>query len=254
MTRTEYMAQLEKHLKKLPHKEFQEAITFFTEYFDEAGPEKEAIIMEELGTPKEAASDLINNILQRHIESDDKDAPTGATSSLFNRRLVLKLTAFVLYFLFSLFLYLIEPLLGLFALLLLTIFSAFYLGKHWQEVNTTKKTIWLAVLAILSLPVAVPILLGFMLLLFLLIFMVLGLLILGLVASMASLIGGIYFVWEACTLFLKGWNVFLLGIGSGLSFIGGAILLFLMTGFFAYWSWKLIKASFTWILSRGKRA
>ena len=40
MTRTEYMAQLEKYLKKLPHKEFQEAITFFNEYFDEAGPEK----------------------------------------------------------------------------------------------------------------------------------------------------------------------------------------------------------------------
>ena len=40
MTRTEYMAQLEKYLKKLPHKEFQEAITFFNEYFDEADPEK----------------------------------------------------------------------------------------------------------------------------------------------------------------------------------------------------------------------
>ena len=40
MTRTEYMAQLEKYLKKLPHKEFQEAITFFNEYFDEAGSEK----------------------------------------------------------------------------------------------------------------------------------------------------------------------------------------------------------------------
>ena len=34
------MAQLEKYLKKLPHKEFQEAITFFNEYFDEAGSEK----------------------------------------------------------------------------------------------------------------------------------------------------------------------------------------------------------------------
>lgn len=40
MTSTEYMAQLEKYLKKLPHKEFQEAITFFNEYFDEADPEK----------------------------------------------------------------------------------------------------------------------------------------------------------------------------------------------------------------------
>lgn len=37
------MAQLEKYLKKLPHKEFQEAITFFNEYFDEAGPEKKPL-------------------------------------------------------------------------------------------------------------------------------------------------------------------------------------------------------------------
>ena len=43
MTRTEYMAQSEKYLKKLPHKEFQEAITFFNEYFDEAGPEKKPL-------------------------------------------------------------------------------------------------------------------------------------------------------------------------------------------------------------------
>ena len=71
MTRTEYMAQLEKYLKKLPHKEFQEAITFFNEYFDEAGPEKETTIMEELGSPKEAASELITNILNRHIQVED---------------------------------------------------------------------------------------------------------------------------------------------------------------------------------------
>lgn len=43
MTRTEYMAQLEKYLKKLPHKEFQEAITFFNEYFDEAGSKKKTL-------------------------------------------------------------------------------------------------------------------------------------------------------------------------------------------------------------------
>ena len=61
------MAQLEKYLKKLPHKEFQEAITFFNEYFDEAGSKKNAI-MEELGSPKEAASELITNILNYHIQ------------------------------------------------------------------------------------------------------------------------------------------------------------------------------------------
>lgn len=52
MTRTEYMEQLEKYLKKLPHKEYFEAISFFNEYFDEAGPERETEIIEELGSPK----------------------------------------------------------------------------------------------------------------------------------------------------------------------------------------------------------
>ena len=38
MTRTEYLAELEKYLKKLPRKDYQEAMDYFTEYFDEVGP------------------------------------------------------------------------------------------------------------------------------------------------------------------------------------------------------------------------
>ncbi|WP_392367050.1 DUF1700 domain-containing protein, partial [Streptococcus suis] len=71
-TRTEYMEQLEKYLKKLPHKEYFEAISFFNEYFDEAGPEHETEIIEELGSPKEAASELINNMLNKQIQ-EEKD-------------------------------------------------------------------------------------------------------------------------------------------------------------------------------------
>ena len=55
MTRTEYLAQLEKYLKKLPAKDYQEAMDYFTEYFDEVGPEGEAAAIAELGNPKEAA-------------------------------------------------------------------------------------------------------------------------------------------------------------------------------------------------------
>ena len=42
MTRTEYLAQLEKYLKKLPAKDYQEAMDYFTEYFNEVDPEGEA--------------------------------------------------------------------------------------------------------------------------------------------------------------------------------------------------------------------
>ena len=55
MTRTEYIAKLTKYLRKLPQKDYEEALEYFMEYFEEAGPENEAQVIAELGTPKEAA-------------------------------------------------------------------------------------------------------------------------------------------------------------------------------------------------------
>ena len=70
MTRTEYLAQLDHYLKKLPAKDYQEAMDYFTEYFDEIGPEGEAVAMVELGSPKEAAHEIIINLLDKKIEED----------------------------------------------------------------------------------------------------------------------------------------------------------------------------------------
>ena len=42
MTRTEYIAKLTKYLRKLPQKDYEEALEYFMEYFEEAGPENEA--------------------------------------------------------------------------------------------------------------------------------------------------------------------------------------------------------------------
>ena len=72
MTRTEYLAKLEHYLKRLPQADYQEAMDYFTEYFDEAGPENEAQVIAELGSPKEAASDLINRLLDEKIVDDTK--------------------------------------------------------------------------------------------------------------------------------------------------------------------------------------
>ena len=70
MTRTEYLAQLDHYLKKLPAKDYQEAMDYFTEYFDEVGPEGEAAAIAELGSPKEAAHEIIINLLDKKIEED----------------------------------------------------------------------------------------------------------------------------------------------------------------------------------------
>lgn len=52
MTRKEYMEQLRKYLKRLPKEDYENAIEYFSEYFDEAGPENEQQVMEELGHDK----------------------------------------------------------------------------------------------------------------------------------------------------------------------------------------------------------
>ena len=63
MTREEYLAQLKKYLRKLPHEDYENAMEYFTEYFDEVGPEGEADLIQELGTPKEAAYNLLDNLI-----------------------------------------------------------------------------------------------------------------------------------------------------------------------------------------------
>lgn len=70
MTRTEYLAKLDRYLHRLPEKDYQEAMDYFTEYFDEAGPENEAQVMTELGTPKEAAQDLLEQLWDKEEDRE----------------------------------------------------------------------------------------------------------------------------------------------------------------------------------------
>ena len=81
MTRTEYIAKLTKYLRKLPQQDYEEAIEYFMEYFEEAGPENEQQVMEELGQPKEAARELLLNLLQESV-GDSKDITEEKTAAL----------------------------------------------------------------------------------------------------------------------------------------------------------------------------
>ena len=47
MTRTDYLAALEKSLKTLPEADYKEAMDYFTEYFEDAGSENEALVIKE---------------------------------------------------------------------------------------------------------------------------------------------------------------------------------------------------------------
>ena len=251
MTRTEYMEQLEKHLKKLPHKEYFEAINFFKEYFDEAGPEREADIIEELGSPKEAASELINNILNKQIQEDkDQQEPVQLTWKHWVGLGALSMTALFSFFL----LFVMGEFIGFIPLFITLMIGAFFVGRYFRTFSRTKRTLWLAILAVVSLPVTLPLLFILLASLLGLILLLLALLLGGFLLGIFLITSGGYLIWEGFSLMSEGFSIFLMGFGSGLSLIGGAILLYILTGFFAYWSWRLVKTCFKWILKRGKRA
>ncbi len=74
MNKDEYLKQLERYLKKLPQKDYENAVEYFTEYFEDAGTENEQKVMAELGTPKEAAAELLRDLLAHKTEKhDDKE-------------------------------------------------------------------------------------------------------------------------------------------------------------------------------------
>ena len=75
MTSGEYLNQLQKYLKKLPQSDYEDAMEYFTEYFADAGPEKEQAVIEELGTPKQAAAELMMNLLDRKIDDREPMEP-----------------------------------------------------------------------------------------------------------------------------------------------------------------------------------
>ena len=63
---------MEKYLRKLPQSDYEDAMEYFTEYFADAGPENEQAVIKELGTPKQAAAELMRNLLDKKV--DEREA------------------------------------------------------------------------------------------------------------------------------------------------------------------------------------
>ena len=76
MNRAEYLNQLNKHLRKLPKSDYENAMEYFTEYFEEVGEQR---AIEELGTPKEAAADIWSNLLSQNPENGHMTEQQGKT-------------------------------------------------------------------------------------------------------------------------------------------------------------------------------
>ncbi len=99
MNRSEFMSQLERLLMDIPESDRQDAIAYYNDYFDEAGKENEARVIQELGSPGRVAAmmkaDLKGNGYGSESHKDENENPPVARpkeknkSELFRGHLLL---------------------------------------------------------------------------------------------------------------------------------------------------------------------
>lgn len=80
MTKTEYMKKLTHNLRRLPKEDYDRAIEYFEEYFAEAGPENEQQAIADLGSPDEAAKELIVDLAAQNIKEKPKTMKRGLSA------------------------------------------------------------------------------------------------------------------------------------------------------------------------------
>lgn len=194
MTKTEYLAKLTKYLRKLPQKDYKEALEYFMEYFEEAGPENEAQVIAELGTPKEAAHEVITRLLDEKIIEDK--------SSLRNKTTIL----------------------------------------------------WIAILAVLASPVALPILLFFLAMLMTLLMIIFAVIVTALALTFALLISGIYTFFTSFSLLSVSLASTLFGVGLGLLMFVGALLLLFASFEICKLFVKLTTLLIKWLIKKGRKS
>ena len=67
MNKNEFLSQLERFLSDLPEEERREAMEYYVEYFDEAGPERECEVLKEFGSPKEVADRIHEELAEKGL-------------------------------------------------------------------------------------------------------------------------------------------------------------------------------------------
>jgi len=61
VSRKEFMEELAMRLRELPAEEREDALRYYESYFDEAGPEQEQLVLDELGSAEKVASQIIQD-------------------------------------------------------------------------------------------------------------------------------------------------------------------------------------------------
>lgn len=107
MNKAEFLSQLTSNLSNIPVEEVKNAVSYYSEYIDDAGIEREEQVIKRLGAPSKVAADIIANYAINDLKTSPKSAKTGlsnmklVTGALFksSKNLVSTLIIFIVTFL-----------------------------------------------------------------------------------------------------------------------------------------------------------
>ena len=71
MDKRTFLQELEQCLQGIPKDERQEALTYYENYFEDAGIEREAEVLQELGSPQEAAKNILADFMEAKTDKAD---------------------------------------------------------------------------------------------------------------------------------------------------------------------------------------
>lgn len=83
MSRREYMRELEERLSRMPEQERCDAMGYYEEYFDEAGPENEAEVIKSLGTPAQIARQILADFAVKESVAKPQSPKKGLWAIVF---------------------------------------------------------------------------------------------------------------------------------------------------------------------------
>ncbi len=83
MSRKAFMARLDELLADITEAEKEEALSYYEEYFEDAGPEKEEEVISSLGSPEKVAA-TIKAGLSENAQEEGEFSETGYTNSYYD--------------------------------------------------------------------------------------------------------------------------------------------------------------------------
>jgi len=83
MNRSEFFTKLEQGLSKVSKEERDAALNYYHEYFDDAGPENEQRVIEELGSPVQIAARIKADIAVKQLDEDTKPSMKKGISAVW---------------------------------------------------------------------------------------------------------------------------------------------------------------------------